>query len=78
MRVDIEPHWKKLANWYWDTVEGKTTHESGLSIWGMLERDYGAIKVYQSALGGKLGTKNKMIVKFPDEQTYTLFLLRWS
>jgi hypothetical protein len=78
MRIDITQYWKKLANWYWDTLDGKTVHESGMSIWEMLERDYGAIKVYHGALGGKLGMKNSMIVKFPDEQSYMMFILKWS
>ena len=73
MRVDIQPQWKKLANWYWDTLEGKTVHESGMSIWDMLERDYGAIKLYQD-----INPRHQMIVKFPDEKMYTAFILRWS
>jgi hypothetical protein len=78
MRVNIEPYWKKLANWYWDTLDGKTVYESGMSIWDMIEHDYGARKVYHGTRGGKLGLKNQMIVEFPDEQTYTLFVLKWA
>ncbi len=79
MRVDIQPQWRKLANWYWDTLEGKTVHESGMSIWEMLERDYGAIKVRHGVFGGKLGMKKlEFIVKFPDEQSYLMFVLKWS
>ncbi len=72
MRADIQPQWKRLANWYWDTLEGKTVYESGMSIWEMLERDYGAIKLYQD-----INPRHQMIVKFPDEKSYTAFLLRW-
>jgi hypothetical protein len=76
MRVNIEPYWKKLANWYWDNAGG---YEGvGMSIWDMIERDYGARKVYHGERGGKLGQKNQMIVEFPNEQTYTLFALRWA
>lgn len=78
MRVDIEPQWKKLANWYWENAGG---YEGvGMSIWDMLKRDYGAFKVYKGMYGGKLGAKKKMtmLVEFPDEKTYTAFLLRWS
>ena len=76
MRVNIEPYWKKLANWYWENLGG---HEGvGMSIWDMIERDYRAQKVYHGERGGKLGLKKQMIVEFPDEQTYTLFALRWS
>lgn len=78
MRVDIQPQWKRLANWYWNTLEGETVHESGMSIWAMLERDYGAIKVYHGIRGGKLGAKHQSLVEFPDEKMYTLFLLRWA
>ena len=81
MRIDITQYWKKLAIWYWHTLDGKTVHESGMSIWEMLERDYGAVKVSHAGFvhrSGKFGLKNQMIVEFPDEQTYTLFALRWS
>ncbi len=76
MRVDIQPQWRKLANWYWDNAGG---YEGvGMSIWEMLERDYGAIKVYNGTKGGKYGMKKKMIVEFPDRQSHLIFLLRWS
>lgn len=77
MRVDIQPQWKKIANWYWDYAGG---YEGvGMSIWDMLQRDYGAIKVRHGVNGGKLGLKKQeSIVEFPNEQTYTLFLLRWG
>lgn len=76
MRVDIQPQWKKLANWYWDNAGGYDG--VGMSIWAMLERDYGAVKVYHGIRGGKLGAKNQALVEFPDEKTYTMFLLRWA
>ena len=71
MRVDIEPQWKKLANWYWNNAGG---YEGvGMSIWEMLERDYGAVKLYQD-----LSPRRQMIVKFPNEASYSIFLLRWA
>ena len=76
MRVDIQPYWKKLANWYWDNLGAN--EGVSMSIWDMIEHDYGARKIFHSELGGKLGPKTQMIVEFPDEQTYTLFALRWS
>lgn len=76
MRVDIEPQWKRLANWYWDNAGG---YEGvGMSIWAMLERDYGAVKVRQGIFGGKLGARHQSLVEFPDEKMYSLFLLKWS
>lgn len=75
MRVDIEPYWKKLANWYWDNPVGMSV---GMSIWEMLEHEYGAVRVYYGVSGGKLGRKNDMMVEFPNEQSYTVFLLRWA
>ena len=72
MRVDIQPQWKKLANWYWDRSGGRLLF--GMSIWEMLEQEYGAIKVHTMQ-----GTAEKrLIVDFPDEQSYTAFLLKWS
>jgi hypothetical protein len=76
MRVDIQPYWKKLANWYWNNAGG---YEGvGMSIWEMLEHEYGAVRVYYGGSGGKLGRKNDMMVSFPNEQSYTVFLLRWA
>ncbi len=76
MRVDIQPQWKKLADWYWDNAGG---YEGvGMSIWEMLERDYGAVKVRHGVNGGRYGMKRESIVKFPDEKTYTMFLLRFG
>lgn len=76
MRVDIQPQFKKLADWYWK--QGGGFAGVGMSIWDMLARDYGAIKVYHGTRGGRLGMKNQSLVEFPDEQSYTMFLLRWS
>lgn len=72
MRVDIQPQWKKLANWYWDTLAGKTVYNSGMSIWDMLENDYGARQGFNGRVDGV------MYAVFPDEKSYTAFLLKWS
>ena len=70
MRIDIKPQWRKLANWYWDTLEGKAIFNSGMSIWEMLEAEYGAKKGYSN--------DQIMWCHFPDEKSYTAFLLRWA
>lgn len=73
MKVDIQPQWKRIADWYWEGLSG---HEgTGMSIWKMLEHDYGVRKIrhHRDAFGCVY-----MIVEFPDEQTYTAFLLRWA
>ena len=75
MRANIEPQFEKIANWYWETFE--QPDNSHMSIWNVLERDYGARKVY-AAFGGKYGLKKEMMVEFPDEKSYTMFLLRWK
>ena len=75
MRVDIKPQWKKLANWYWESLEGKEVFDRGMSIWEMLEQNYGAQKGFNL---GSMGAETKMWVTFPDEKSYTAFLLRWS
>jgi len=72
MRVDIKPQWKKLANWYWDSCEGKNVQDRGMSIWEMLEQNYGAQKGFNDRVDGV------MWAQFPDEKSYTAFLLRWS
>ena len=75
MRVDIQPQWRKLANWYWNSVEGKATHNGGMSIWEMLGQNYGAFKVFNI---NSLRKDSTMWVEFPDEKMYTLFLLEWA
>lgn len=72
MRVDIRPQWRKLANWYWDSCEGKDVQDRGMSIWEMLEQNYGAQKGFNDRVDGV------MWVVFPDEKSYTAFLLRWT
>jgi hypothetical protein len=39
----------------------------------MLERDYGAIKLYQD-----INPRRQMIVRFPNEASYSAFLLKWA
>lgn len=67
MIVDIKPQWKKLANWYWDGNDSR-----GISIYEMLEQDYGAFKV------GGVGGPHQVIIDFPSEASYSMFLLKWS
>ena len=75
MRVDIKPQWRKLANWYWDSCEGKAVQDRGMSIWEMLEQNYGVRKGFNI---GSMTTGGTMWVQFPDEKSYTAFLLRWA
>jgi len=67
MRVDIKPYWKNLTKWYWDE---RQNIRGGFSIWEILEEDYGARCAQVSGRG--------ILMEFPDEQTYTWFVLRWS
>lgn len=76
MRVDIKPQWRQLANWYWDTLEGKDVQDKGMSIWEMLNQNYGASKGYSSS--AIQGRNDAFWVHFPDEQSYMMFLLKWS
>jgi hypothetical protein len=69
IRVDIQPQFKKIANWYWDNAGGYAG--VGMSIWEMLERDFGAKKV------GRFGSGIAMVT-FPNGAMYTAFLLRWA
>lgn len=75
MKVDIQHQWRSLANWYWDSVEGKSTYSKGWSIWGMLEHEYGAVRRFDI---NNLKGDPSMWVEFPDEKMYTAFLLRWA
>lgn len=71
MRVDIKPQCKKLADWYWDTINGKDIQDRGMSIWEMLEQNYGARRGFNNRNG-------VLYAVFPDEKSYTAFLLKWS
>lgn len=75
MRVDIKPQWRQLAKWYWDTLEGKNTYNKGMSIWEMLEHEYGARKGFSL---GAMREDKSMWVHFPDEKSYLMFILRWA
>jgi hypothetical protein len=79
VRVNIEPQWRKLAARYWDSFsepgKGVTVN---MSIWEMLELEYGAKKVRYGVFGGKLGKKKEMVVDFPNELAYTAFLLKYT
>lgn len=77
MRANIGPQFEKIATWYWEKFE-QPIAGIHLSIWDVLERDYNARKVCAGTFGGKYGMKKEMIVEFPDEKSYTAFLLRWS
>lgn len=70
MRVDIQPQFKKIADWYWEKFD--QPGDKHLSIWDVLERDYGARKVRVG-----YGTQKEMIVEFPNKASYTMFVLRW-
>jgi len=77
MRVDINPQFQKIADWYWEKFF-QPDDGPHMSIWDVLERDYGARKVRAGTYGGKYGRKKEMMVEFPDEKSYTMFLLRWK
>lgn len=73
MRVDIKPYWRKLAAWYWEEFD--QPEGDHLSIWDMLARDYQAIKAFNI---GSMRDNGAMWVNFPDEESYMMFVLRWS
>ena len=75
MRVDIRPQWRKLTDWYWDSAGGHAG--LGMSIWEMLQHNYGAIKAFNINDAGVMADRSMWVV-FPDEKTYTAFLLRWA
>jgi hypothetical protein len=77
MRVNIGPQFVKIADWYWEKFE-QPIAGIHLSIWDVLERDYGARKVRVGSFGGRYGLSKEMMVEFPDEKSYTMFLLRWK
>ena len=73
MRVDIRPHWQKLTIWYWEQYTQPV--DNFRSIWAVLYNDYGARKAFNI---DAINSDRKMWVVFPDEKSYTAFLLRWA
>lgn len=76
MQVDIHPQYDKLSHWYWNSEEGQEILiHRGMSLWDWLREAYGAQKLY----GYHHDTRHPgMWTSFPDEASYTMFLLRWS
>lgn len=69
LRIDINPYFKNIADYYWDNLEPQIDG----SIWEWLLRDYKVIRI------GPIVTRDKKTwVSFPDEQHLTAFLLRWA
>lgn len=75
MKVDIHPQYDKISNWYWNSEEGQEILiHRGMSLWDWLQETYGAKKLY-----GYHDTRwTGMWISFPNEESYTVFLLRWS
>lgn len=69
LRVDVNPYFKRIADYYWDHLDPSTDG----SIWDWLKRDYDVIKI-----GPIKDRDGKMWVVFPNESSYAMFLLRWA
>jgi hypothetical protein len=72
LKINITPYFKAIANYYWDEYD--LENEGRLTIWEMLEKDYGVQRL------GRIvpGRPNDTWVTFPNEEHKTLFILRWS
>lgn len=66
---DIQPQWQRIADWFWKHYDDLHLN---LTIWDVLERDYGAKRIRP------MGSPGWSVLHFPDEKSYTMFLLRWS
>ena len=69
IRRDIAPQWSNIAKWYWQQYQ---EDQPNLTIWDILERDHGAQRTCSMV------QLDWSVLLFPDEQSYTLFLLKWS
>lgn len=69
IKRDIQPQWRNIAKWYWDQYQSDKPSQT---IWDILERDYGAKRIRS------LDSPGWSEVAFPDEKSYTMFLLRWA
>jgi hypothetical protein len=70
--VDITPQWDNLVDWFWENYENLSTSDkaNAVSIWDLLKRDYG--------IQFRVNMVVDMVVDFPDEESYMMFLLKWS
>lgn len=69
LRIDINPYFKNIANYYWDHMDPATDG----SIWEWLLRDYEVVRI-----GPIKDRDGRSWVAFPDEAHLTLFMMRWS
>jgi hypothetical protein len=67
VKVNIHNQWGKLSLWQ----IANSQSGNAPSIWEMLEKDYSA-----NYTAGN--SKSGIWVIFPDEKTYTAFLLKWA
>lgn len=69
IKRDIQPQWQRIADWFWKHYDDDY---NDLSIWDILERDYGATRTRP------IDSPGWSVLQFPDDESYTMFLLRWS
>lgn len=69
IKRDVQPQWRNIVKWYWNQYQ---LDDAAETIWDILEQDYGAKRTRP------MGSPGWSIMQFPDEQSYTMFLLRWS
>ena len=70
IKRDIQPQWRNFVTWFWENYDGSKSNY--LTIWNILEQDYGAKRIRP------MGSPGWSVMQFPNEQSYTMFLLRWS
>ena len=70
IRRDISEQWQTISDWYWQQYH-RRDHQC-LSIWEILYQDYGAQR------SRPMSHPEWSLVDFPDERSYTMFLLKWS
>lgn len=69
---DIKPQWARFVKEYWIWAEERTNNPDFPSMWDILQRDYGARRVYP------MNDRRWSHLHFSDESLYTAFLLRWA
>jgi len=73
IKRDIQPQWQQILNWFWEHYDDYNEQSiRDVSIWDVLEREYGAKRIRP------MGSPGWSVLHFPDEKSYTMFLLRWA
>lgn len=79
MKVNIQPYWHRITDWYYNSVEGQKLADQGCGVWTYLDNEYGiGTSHIKARLESGIPWDRSGWVVFPNESAYVMFLMRWS